>query len=397
MSILKNINGDRGIWGVFLLLALISFLPMYSASSNLANVIGIGSTSGYLMKHALILVLGFILLYLIHKIPYRYFSGSSVLLLPFILLLLIYTISSGTTIGGATASRWIRIPIVGISFQTSTFAGVILMIYVARYFSKRKDTKIEFKESFWKLWTPVGLILLAILPANFSTAALLFLSVVVLSMLGGYPLKFIGKILGMALIALTLFIFVGRSLSPGLRAKTDTWKNRIINFQDKNPKDDYQVEKAKIAIATGGMFGLGAGKSVQKNFLPQSSSDFIYAIIVEEYGLVGGIVVILLYMWLLFRIYIVAKKAKTVFATLLVIGVGFPIIFQAIINMAVASNLIPVTGQTLPLLSSGGTSIWMTCMAIGIVLSVSATKNDKDINEQLDDENPLDVLYEAVD
>ena len=139
MSILKNINGDRGIWGVFLLLALISFLPMYSASSNLANVIGIGSTSGYLMKHALILVLGFILLYLTHKIPYRYFSGSSVLLLPFILLLLIYTISSGTTIGGATASRWIRIPIVGISFQTSTFAGVILMIYVARYFSKRKD------------------------------------------------------------------------------------------------------------------------------------------------------------------------------------------------------------------------------------------------------------------
>ncbi len=216
-------------------------------------------------------------------------------------------------------------------------------------------------------------------------------------MLGGYPLKFIGKILGMALIALTLFIFVGRSLSPSLRAKTDTWKNRIINFQDKNPKDDYQVEKAKIAIATGGMFGLGAGKSVQKNFLPQSSSDFIYAIIVEEYGLVGGIVVILLYMWLLFRIYIVAKKAKTVFATLLVIGVGFPIIFQAIVNMAVASNLIPVTGQTLPLLSSGGTSIWMTCMAIGIVLSVSATKNDKDINEQLDDENPLDVLYEAVD
>lgn len=397
MSILKNIKGDRGIWGVFLLLALISFLPMYSASSNLANVIGIGSTSGYLFKHALILLLGFIVLYLVHKIPYRYFSGSSVLLLPFILLLLIYTLSKGTIIGGATASRWIRIPFIGVSFQTSTFAGVILMIYVARYFSRRKDNKITFKESFWKLWVPVGLIILAILPANFSTAALLFLSVIVLSMLGGYPIKFIGNILGISIIALTLFIFVGRSLSTGLRAKTDTWKNRIINFQDKNPKDDYQVEKAKIAIATGGMFGRGAGKSVQKNFLPQSSSDFIYAIIVEEYGLVGGIVIILLYMWLLFRMYVVAKKATTVFATLLVIGVGFPIIFQAIINMAVASNLIPVTGQTLPLLSSGGTSIWMTCIAIGVVLSVSATKNNEDINEQLDDENPLDVLYEAVD
>lgn len=397
MSVLQNIKGDRGIWGVFILLALISFLPMYSASSNLANVIGVGSTSGYLFKHALILILGFILLYLTHKIPYRYFSGSATLLLPFVFLLLLYTLSKGTTIGGATASRWIHIPFVGISFQTSTLAGLVLMMYVARYFSKRKDKTIEFKESFWKLWVPVGAIILLILPANFSTAALLFLSVLILSMLGGYRLKFVLNIIGIGFLALVLFIFVGRSLSTGLKNKTDTWKNRIINFQDKNPTDTYQVEKAKIAIATGGVFGRGAGKSVQKNFLPQSSSDFIFAIIVEEWGLVGGIGIIFLYMWLLFRMYVVAKKATTVYATLLVIGVGFPIIFQAIINMAVASNLIPVTGQTLPLLSSGGTSIWMTCIAIGVVLSVSATKTDVDINENLDDENPLDVLYEAVD
>ena len=397
MSILKNIKGDRGIWGVFILLALFSFLPMYSASSNLVNVIGVGSTSGYLFKHALVLLLGFILLYLVHKIPYRYFSGSSVLILPFIFVLLLYTLSKGTIIGGATASRWIRIPIIGISFQTSTFAGVVLMMYVARYFSRRKDKVIEFKESFWKLWVPVGAIIMAILPANFSTAALLFLSVLILSMLGGYPLKYIGNIIGIGFIALVLFIFVGRSFSTGLTNKTDTWKNRIVNFQDKNPSDTYQVEKAKIAIATGGVFGRGAGKSVQKNFLPQSSSDFIFAIIVEEWGLVGGIGIVFLYMWLLYRIYVVAKKATTVYATLLVIGVGFPIIFQAIINMSVASNLIPVTGQTLPLLSSGGTSIWMTCIAIGVVLSVSATESDVDINQNFNDENPLDVLYEAVD
>ena len=396
MSLLKNIKGDRGIWGVFLLLAIISFLPMYSASSNLANVIGVGSTSGYLLKHTLILLLGFVVLYFMHRIPYRYFSGSSALLLPFVFLLLVYTLSKGTTIGGATASRWIRIPIVGVSFQTSTFAGVVLMIYVARFFSKRKEQVIDFKESFWKLWVPVGLILLSILPANFSTAAILFLSVIVLSMLGGYPFKYVLNIIGIALIAMLLFILVGRSFSTSLKAKTDTWKNRIVNFQDVNPKDDYQVEKAKIAIATGGMFGRGAGKSVQKNFLPQSSSDFIYAIIVEEYGLLGGIVVILLYMWLLFRMYVVAKKATTVFATLLVIGVGFPIILQAIINMAVASNLMPVTGQTLPLLSSGGTSIWMTCFAIGVVLSVSATELDV-LDENSEDQSPLDVLYEAVD
>jgi cell division protein FtsW len=396
MSIINNIKGDKGIWGVFILLAIISFVPMYSASSNLVNVIGVGTTSGILFKHALILLLGFVVLYFMHRIPYRYFSGSSALLLPFVFLLLLYTLSQGTTIGGATASRWIRIPVVGVSFQTSTFAGVILMIYVARYFARRKEKEIDFKESFWRLWVPVGLIIITILPANFSTAALLFLSVIVLSLLGGYPIKFVINILGIALIALVLFIFVGRSFSTSLRAKTDTWKNRIVNFNDEKPKDDYQVKNAKIAIATGGMFGRGAGKSVQKNFLPQSSSDFIYAIIVEEYGLVGGITVILLYMWLLFRIYIVARKATTVFATLLVIGVGYPIILQAIINMAVASNLMPVTGQTLPLLSSGGTSIWMTCFAIGVVLSVSANKLDEVIDDT-EDQNPLDVLYEAVD
>ena len=396
MSIFKNINGDKGIWGLFFFLSIISFVPMYSASSNLANVIGAGSTSGYLLKHAIILLLGFVVLYYTHRTPYRYFSASSALLLPFIFLLLLYTLSTGTTIGGAMASRWIRIPIIGVSFQTSTFAGVVLMIYVARYFSQRKNKAIEFKESFWMLWVPVGLIILAILPANFSTAALLFLSVIVLSMLGGYPFKFVLNIIGIALVALLLFIFVGRSFSTSIKYKTDTWKNRIVNFKETNPKDNYQVEEAKIAIATGGMFGLGGGKSVQRNFLPQSSSDFIYAIIVEEYGLLGGYLVILVYMWLLFRMYIVARKATTVFATLLVIGVGFPIILQAIINMAVACNLIPVTGQTLPLLSSGGTSVRMTCFAIGIVLSVSATESDKlDKNET--DENPLDVLYEAVD
>ncbi len=201
----------------------------------------------------------------------------------------------------------------------------------------------------------------------------------------------------MALIALTLFIFVGRSLNAGVRAKTDTWKNRIVNFNKPDPDASYQIEKAQMAIATGGVLGRGGGKSVQKNFLPQSSSDFIFAIIVEEYGLMGGLAVILLYMWLLFRIWVVAKRAQTVFATLLAIGVGFPIIIQAIINMAVATNLLPVTGQTLPLLSSGGTSIWMTFLAIGIVLSVSSAKAETDKNETLPDENPLDVLYEAVD
>ena len=397
MSILTNIKGDKGIWGVFTMLAVVSFLPMYSASSYLVNVKHQGSTSGMLMKHAFILALGFLIVYVVHKIPYRYFSGGSVLMLPFVLLLLIYTLSTGTTIGGATASRWIKIPIIGMTFQTSALAGVVLMVYVARYFSRRMDVEITFKDSFWRLWLPVGLYVLAILPANFSTAALLFLYAVVLSILGGYKLKYILNIIGIGLVALVLFILVGRSFSSSLRVKTDTWKNRLINFNDADPKDTYQVERAKIAIATGGVFGRGAGKGRMRNFLPQAPSDFIYPIIIEEYGLVGGIGILLLYLWLLFRFYVVAKKAKTVFATLLVIGVGFPIIFQAIINMAVASNLIPVTGQTLPMMSKGGSALWMTCVAVGIVLSVSATESDIDVNEEFEEENPLDVLYEAVD
>jgi cell division protein FtsW len=396
-EIFRNIKGDRGIWGAFLLLALISFLPMYSASTNLAHVIGVGSTTGYFVKHALLLIMGFIFLFVTHKIPYRYFSGGSVFLLPIAILLLIYTLSKGTTIAGATASRWITIPIVGMSFQTSTFAGVVLMVYVARYFSKRKNTDFDFKDSFLYLWLPVALVLAPILPSNFSTTALIFLYIIIISILVGYPIKYLLQIIGMALITLTLFIFVGRSFSQSIKVKTDTWKNRIVNFNEENPEADYQVEKAKMAIATGGTFGRGAGKSVQKNFLPQSSSDFIFAIIVEEWGLAGGLLIILIYLWLLFRVWVIAKKAKTIFAMLLTVGVGFPIIMQAIINMAVATNLMPVTGQTLPLLSSGGTSIWMTCIAIGIVLSVSATSEEEDKNENLNDENPLDVLYEAVE
>jgi cell division protein FtsW len=394
---LNDIKGDKGIWVAFLLLAVISFLPTYSASTNLAYVLDKGTTSGYFFKHLLILILGFIILYITHKIPYRYFSGGSVFLMPFAFGLLIYTMTQKTTIAGATAARWITIPIVDISFQTSTFAGVILMIYVSRYFSKIKDKEFDFKHSVIYLWAPVGLILAPILPSNFSTAALLFMAVVLVSILVGYPFKYLLKIFGFALVALTLFIFIGREFSTGLKNKTETWKNRIVNFNKPDPEADYQIEKAKMAIATGGAFGLGAGKSVQKNFLPQSSSDFIFAIIVEEWGMAGGLMVILLYSLLLFRIWVVAKKSTTIFSTLLVIGVGFPLIIQAIVNMMVATNLLPVTGQTLPLLSSGGTSIWMTCLAIGIVLSVSVANAEGDKAQAPSEENPLDVLYETVD
>ncbi|MDE0535450.1 FtsW/RodA/SpoVE family cell cycle protein [Tenacibaculum sp. L6] len=393
--IFRHIKGDRAIWAIVTMLAIFSFMPIYSASTNLVYVVGNGSTFGHLIKHIVLLITGFAVIYGVHKIPYRYFSGGSVLMFPVVIVLLIFTLAQGTTIGGANASRWIRIPFVGIGFQTSTLAGLVLMVYVARYLAKHKEKVISFKESLLQLWFPVGVVLLLILPANFSTTAMVFFMILLVSFIGGYPLKYIGYILGMGLISFLFFILLAKAFPDAMPNRVNTWKSRIENFSQPNGEENYQVEKAKIAIATGGVIGKGPGKSVQKNFLPQSSSDFIYAIIVEEYGLAGAVVVIFIYFLLLFRILITAKKATTIFATLLVVGVGIPIVFQAMINMAVAVNILPVTGQTLPLISSGGTSIWMTCFALGMILSVSASKNETE--ETILDDNPLDILHETLD
>ena len=393
-GIFKHIEGDRTIWALVAILALFSFMPVYSASANLVSVVG-GSTLGYLLKHVVLLIMGFAIIYAVHKIPYRYFSGGSVLLLPIVFFLLIYTLAQGTTIGGTYASRWISIPFIGVGFQTSTLAGLVLMVYTSRYLAKNKDLKIVFKESLIQLWLPVALILILILPANFSTTAIIFSMILILAFIGGYPIKYIGYIIGAGILSLTLFILIAKAFPDSMPNRVNTWGSRIENFSNSEGQESYQVEKAKIAIATGGTFGKGPGKSIQKNFLPQSSSDFIYAIIVEEYGLVGAVLIVFVYFLLLFRIFVTVKKASTIFGTLLVIGVGLPIIFQAVINMSVATNLFPVTGQTLPLISSGGTSIWMTCFALGMILSVSSSKQETE--KTILDDNPLDILHEAID
>jgi len=284
-------------------------------------------------------------------------------------------------IDGANASRWIQIPFIGITFQTSTLAAIVLYIYVAQYLSKKREIPITFKASLFELWTPVFVTLMLILPANLSTAALIFSMVLMLVFIGKYPLKYIGIILGAGIVGLTFFILVAKTFPDAFPNRVDTWISRIDNFaSDKPDEDDYQIEKAKIAIASGGVYGLGPGKSVQKNFLPQSSSDFIYAIIVEEYGLFGGLFVLGLYLLLLFRFVVAAHKSTTLFGKLLVVGLGFPVIFQAMTNMGVAVELLPVTGQTLPLISSGGTSIWITCIALGIIINV--TKKEEEIAEE---------------
>lgn len=395
-NIFQHIKGDRLIWAIITLLAIFSFLPVYSASSNLAYTSAVGSTFSFFLKHFMHLFLGFAIMYGVHKIPYRYFKGLSIVMIPVVISLLILTLLQGKTIDGANASRWIQIPVVGMSFQTSTLAAVVLLVYVARYLSKISDQAITLKQSILPLWLPVFIVLALILPANFSTTAMIFSMVLILTFIGGYPIKYLLGILGVAILVFSMFVLTAKAFPTLMPNRVDTWLNRIQNFSNSEPSEaDYQIEKAKIAIATGGIQGVGPGKSVQKNFLPQSSSDFIFAIIVEEYGLLGGVFLLIMYSWLLFRIVIVSQKADTIFGKLLVLGVGLPIIFQALVNMAVAVELFPVTGQTLPLISSGGTSIWMTCLALGIILSVSAKRQE--IKQEVDyEENPLEILSETI-
>ncbi len=391
------LKGDKVLWALIALLALFSFFPTFSASSNLSYVIGIGSPWQYLLKHIFILITGFLLILSVHKIPFYYFKGISILLLPVVILMLLYTISQGGTVEGVNASRWIKIPLVGISFQTSSLASLILMIYIAYYLDKIKEKKLEFRNSLISLWLPIFLVFLLIFPTNLSTALIVLFSVFLLLIYGCYPLKYLFNIFLFGFILFSIFIFLGSQYPEKAPDRFTTWINRVENYFDPSLSKDgnYQIERAKIAVATGGITGLGVGKSVMKNFLPQSSSDFIYAIIIEEYGLIGGIMVILIYLLILFRITVILHHAKSVYAKLLVIGVGLPIIIQAFINIGVALNIFPVTGQTLPLLSSGGSAAWVTCIAFGIILSVSEERFDKEkMKHDKSISNPILIIGE---
>jgi cell division protein FtsW len=402
---IKNLKGDKGIWAIVALMAVCSFMPVFSASSNLAYMgHGTGNTFSYLVKHFGHLVFGFFVMYQVQKIPYHYFKALSIVFLPLVWVLLAFTMFFGIEQGSAT--RWIKVPFIGVSFQTSALASLVLLVYVARYLSKMYKEKASFKTSFIQLWIPVGVTLMLILPNNFSTAALIFSMVLMLTFIGNYPLKHIGIVLGMSLSFFVVFILVAKIVeksnpehTPKIFVRVKTWENRAKNFFDDNKEltdDDYQIEKAKTAIASGGLYGLGPGKSVQKNFLPQSSSDFIFAIIVEEYGLIGALAVLSFYMFLFFRFIIATHKASTVFGRLLVAGLGFSMVFQALINMGVAVQLLPVTGQTLPLISSGGSSIWMTCIAIGIIISVTK-KEEEFAQEKLEKEKRNAALEKLID
>jgi cell division protein FtsW len=333
-------------------------------------------------KHLFFLSAGFLIMYLAHRVDYNLFGSFSRLLLLPVVILLVYTLFNGVNI--SNASRWIRLPM-GQTFQTSALASVVLITYLARYLAlKSKEELRSFKSTFIPLIAPILLVVGLILPANFSTAALIFGVSFLLLFMGGYAIKNLLILAGGAIVILALFVALIYAF-PNISNRLETWKTRIESFQSGDSAENYQVTKAKMAIAEGQYIGKGPGKSALKNFLPQSNSDFIFAVIVEEWGTIGGALIIVVFIWILFRFLRIANQAKTNFGALLSLGLGLVIMAQALVNLSVAVNLIPVTGQTLPLVSKGGTSIWMTAIALGMIQSVSRGKSQS--NSSLDDED----------
>ncbi len=369
----KHIKGDKGLWALILIFSLATLVAVYSTSTNLVYVVGKGTPTGYLFKQLVFVVLGFFVLYGMHKISYTRFRLAAKLLIPVAVLFLLMALFTGTTIEGANASRWLNFGF--FSFQPSAFALVVLMAYVASYLTKTYGKKLTFKETILPLWLPVGIITALVMISNLSTAVLILTSVLILIFLGRFPFKHILSAMLIAIAFLGLFFLVVKAFPDAFPNRVDTWMSRIESFiASEDEKEGYQIERSKMAIAKGIGLGQGPGKSTMKNFLPQSSSDFIFAIITEEWGTVGAIFIMLLYILLLVRIVAISLKAPTLYGQLLALGLGIPILLQAVINMGVAVELFPVTGQNLPLISSGGTSFLVTCIALGGILSVSVQK-----------------------
>jgi cell division protein FtsW len=378
-KILGNIRGDKVIWAVVILLSVFSLLTVYSSTGTLAYKYQSGNTEYYMLKHLIILLFGFLIMYLTHLIKFTYFSRIFQIALYIAVPLLVLTLFVGLDLN--EAKRVLPLPF-HLTFQTSDLAKLTLIMYLARLLSKKQDRIKDFKSAFVPMMIPVLIICGLILPANFSTAAMLFATSLVIMFIGRVSIKYIFSLIGIGVVSFTLLLLLA-SAYPDLLPRANTWAARLTAFTDKDNIDsdkNYQVEQAKIAIASGGVLGKFPGNSTQRNFLPHPYSDFIFAIFVEEYGLLGGAFLVLLYLILLFRVVRIVTKIPRNFGAFMTMGVGFSLVFQAMINMAVAVNLIPVTGQPLPLISMGGTSIWFTSIALGIILSVSKEIDTKPEN-----------------
>ncbi len=376
---LKNFKGDTAIWIIIFLLAIFSMLTVYSATGTLAYRKMGGNTSYFLFKHLAFLVFGIGITYVLHNVSYKIYFTLSQLLLYLSIPLLILTLFKGVSLNDA--SRWVTLPGTGISFQASDFAKLALIMYIARVLSSNQEKIHEFNSALKPILFWVFVICGLILPANFSTAAMLFAICMILLFIGRIRMKHLLSLMGIGMVAITIFIIIAWNMPN--KGRVGTWKARIENYISGDDSGNYQANQSKIAIVSGGLFGKGPGNSTQRNYLPHPYSDFIYAIIVEEYGLLGGIVVLMLYLFLLYRVALIVRKSERTFPAFLVIGLAFSLVFQALINMGVAVNIFPVTGQTLPFVSMGGTSILFTSVAFGIILSVSRTIQPENRDNQL--------------
>lgn len=364
--IYAELQGDRSIWSILAILSILSVLGVYSSTGTLAYRQMGGDTEAFLIKHLLIVVGGLFLAYLAHLLHYMKYSRSAPVLLLISIPLLIYTIAFGADINDAR--RWISVPLMGITFQTSDFAKLALIIYVARAIGSKQEYIKDFQSAFVPIILPVLIICGLIAPADLSTAILLFLTCLMMMIIGRVAAAYIGLLLLLGIVVFAMLLILGEFMPDVVRS--DTWTNRVREFMEE-PDGGYQVQQAKIAMANGEWLGLGPGNSIQRNYLPSPYSDFIYAIIVEEYGIFGGIVIIALYVLLFFRATRLVTKSPKAFGAMLVMGLSVSLILQAFFNIAVSVHLLPVTGITLPMLSMGGTSVLFTCISFGIMLSVS--------------------------
>ncbi len=374
------------IWGMIGILSIFSLLAVYSSTGSLAYAKMGGKTSYYLVRHGVILMAGLFIIYLVHLIPYRYYFQLSRLFLIISAVLLIFTLISGTRMN--EASRWLTLPGLGFTIQTSDLAKMSLIMYLARVLSLKQKERGNMKDLLVSLGVPLYLIVMLIAPANLSTALILFVVSLLLMFVARIRLSVLLGIVGVGIAGGVLILLI--ALAAGQKGRILTWQNRIENYirGDENEEDNYQVQQARIAVATGGLFGKKPGNSTQRNFLPHSYSDFIYAIIIEEYGLVvGAIPIVLVYLILLYRAGVIVRKCKRTFPAFLTVGMTLLIVTQAFVNMGVSVSLFPVTGQTLPLVSMGGSSMLFTSFELGIILNVSRSIEQEDnMEEDLEEE-----------
>ncbi|MBT8327110.1 MAG: FtsW/RodA/SpoVE family cell cycle protein [Bacteroidia bacterium] len=368
----KYLKGDPVIWFIVFILSVYGILAVYSSTGTLAYVERSGNTEYYLIKHVALLIFGLFTMWLTHMVNIQYFSRISQIMLWISIPLLVYTMLFGVTINDAT--RWVALPGIGLTVQTSDFAKVALIIYVARFMAKRQGEVHNFKKTLIPILGIILLICVLIFPEDFSTSAVLFVTSMLVLFIGRIPLKQLGVLVGIGVLVFGgLFAYVWNTDVEFGRIAT--MKSRIETFiEEGNDGSNFQSNQAKIAVARGGFVGEGPGNSRQKNILPSPFADFIYAIIIEEYGsILGGLALIILYLLLLYRTFRIVLKTENSLAALMSIGLAFSLVVQAFINMGVAVNILPVTGLALPIVSRGGTSILFTSIAFGIILSASRT------------------------